>query len=156
MKRTSRWAVVGLWLATGCAGAANDGAAATGDSVESSGGEAGAGSGSWPTPLSVPDAAPVGYGTVGQTKARQDAAAEEAAEAAAKRRAMRPRTAPPDGAGLNVLLERVVVYPATRAAVLGACAKDEACSASNLPWLSNHLPEAEYRAAVDVKAALGY
>jgi hypothetical protein len=51
--------------------------------------------------------------------------------------------------------EKHVTYPATRSAILAACANSTEFSAAEKRWFEQKLPDREYKSAAEVNAALG-
>ena len=52
-------------------------------------------------------------------------------------------------------LEKHVTYPATRSAILAACANTPEFSAGEKRWFEQKLPDREYKSAAEAIAALG-
>jgi hypothetical protein len=61
----------------------------------------------------------------------------------------------PDTQKLSAHLADHVKYPASRTAVLAACADTPEFGAEEKRWLSSHLPEGSYASAFDVLKAVG-
>jgi hypothetical protein len=60
----------------------------------------------------------------------------------------------PDIAKARAHLAQHVNYPATRAAILAACAQTPEFTAAEKQWLADNLPEGKYTSAEDVGRAL--
>jgi hypothetical protein len=61
----------------------------------------------------------------------------------------------PESGAARSHLEKHVTYPATRSAILAACANTTEFTAEEKRWFDQKLPDREYKSAAEAIAALG-